>query len=290
MPPGSLGEKYRVLVEILRASESAALGFSGGVDSTFLAAVTRAVLGKENCVAYLALSPSLAQSEREEAESLSRLLDIVLIAFNGTEFQNPEYLANAGDRCFHCKDDLYLHLSRFAAGKGYRHLFYGGNTDDLSDFRPGIKAAEKHGARAPLAEAGLNKDEIREMSRLLRLPTWDKPAMPCLSSRIPYGQRVTAEKLSRVERAEAVLRDEGFRECRVRHDGDEARIEIPSAQMPLLHRDGRLAGISGRLMDLGFRKVTVNPHGFRSGSLNAALSPEAKARLIDKVAKKIESN
>lgn len=270
--------KYRALKARLSELGGSAIGFSGGVDSTLLAAVARRVLGRGRALACTAVSPSLARSEREEAESLAALIDIELIAFDGTEFANPAYVANAPDRCFHCKNDLFLHLGRIAAGRGLPFLLYGANADDAADYRPGHKAARAHGALAPLAEAGLTKAEIRTLSRAFGLPTAEKPSMPCLSSRIPYGTPVTAERLAAVEKGEARLRGMGFRECRLRHDGDTARIEVPLDQMGLLADPDRAESLAAALRGLGFAKMAVDPKGFRSGSLNEGLSEADRRR------------
>jgi uncharacterized protein len=250
------------------------VGFSGGVDSTLLTAVARQVLGRDAVVACTAVSPSLAEREYREAGELADMLDVELASFRGTEFENAAYVANGADRCFHCKDDLFLHMRRIADERGISALLYGANADDAADYRPGHKAAREHGARAPLAEAGLSKAEIRALSRALGLPTSDKPSMPCLSSRIPYGTPVTVERLSAVEAGEALLRAEGFREYRLRHEGVTARIEVPLDQMAMLADTERTRALVKSLKGLGFQRVTVDLEGFRSGNLNQALSQE----------------
>jgi uncharacterized protein len=274
--------KYRGLVARLSAlgagGRGVAVGFSGGADSVLLTAVARRVLGRDRVVACLAVSPSLAAGEYAEAAETAALLDVELAAFEGTEFENPDYLANGPDRCFHCKADLFAHMRRIAAERGISALLYGANADDASDYRPGRKAALDHGVHAPLAEAGLSKAEVRALSRALRLPTWDKPAMPCLSSRIPYGTPVTPERLSAVEAGEAMLRGAGFRECRLRHEGDTARIEIPLENLGLLASPEKTRGLVSGLKGLGFRRVVLDLDGFRSGSLNEALEPEMRSR------------
>ncbi len=272
----ALRHKFEVLLAKLADCGTAAVAYSGGVDSAFLAAATHYVLGPDRMRAFLAVSPSLAHRERVDAENLARWLELPLQIFEGTEFQNPAYLANAGDRCFHCKSDLYVHLQHFAREADLSALLYGGNLDDLGDYRPGQKAAEKHGARAPMAEAGLHKSEIRILSRLFGLPTHDKPAMPCLSSRIPYGSQVTPDKLLMVERGEDKLNALGFRDCRVRHEGDCARIEVPLEQLPLLVSPEVRISLVAALKEAGFRRVVVDLEGFRSGNLNEALAPASR--------------
>jgi uncharacterized protein len=271
-------EAYKALVLRLKALGRVAIGFSGGADSTLLAAVARKTLGREHVLAATAVSPSLADRERTEARELAALLDLDWVAFDGTEFANPAYVANGPDRCFHCKDDLFIHLARLAKERGLSALLYGANADDARDYRPGHKAAREHGALAPLAEAGLTKAAVRALSRSFGLPTADKPAMPCLSSRLPYGTTVTAARLADVEAGEALLRGMGFRESRLRHHGKVARIEVPLDQMGLLSAPGAAEGLVAALRSRGFEKVEIDPEGFRSGSLNAALPEDAKRR------------
>lgn len=273
-----LKAKYRLLADRLSALGEAVIGFSGGVDSTLLAAVARQVLGRGKTLACLAVSPSLARRDHAEALELAARLDLELVAFEGTEFANPAYVRNGADRCFHCKTDLFLHLGRIAAQRGFSVLLYGANADDRSDYRPGHKAAQGHGALAPLAEAGLTKAEVRALSRIFGLPTADKPASPCLSSRLPYGTAVTPERLSAVEEGEALLRAMGFRECRLRHEGDTARLEVPLDQMGLFSEKARMQDLVAALKRLGFKKSVVDLEGLRSGSLNEALSDEDRRR------------
>lgn len=278
IPDPDLRAKYRLLTDRLAALGEAVIGFSGGVDSTLLAAAARQVLGRGKTLACLAVSPSLARRDQAEALELATRLDLELVAFDGTEFANPAYVKNGPDRCFHCKTDLFLHLERIAAERGYSILLYGANADDGSDFRPGHKAAREHGGLAPLAEAGLTKAEIRTLSRAFGLPTADKPAAPCLSSRIPYGTAVTPVRLSAVENGEALLRAMGFRECRLRHEGETARLEVPLDQLVLFSAQERARDLVEAIKRLGFKNVVVDLAGFRSGSLNAALTDEDRRR------------
>jgi uncharacterized protein len=275
IPAGRLRESALALEDRLRALPSALIAFSGGADSALLAAMARRALGRDRAKACIAVGPSLPARELREARELAESLDLDLIEFAATEGSNPAYIANGPDRCYHCKADLFSHLALFAAeaargGGPAPALLYGGNLDDTRDYRPGRAAAAEAGARAPLAEAGLAKEDVRALSRALGLPTADKPAQPCLSSRIPYGQAVTPEKLAAVEAAEAVLAGAGFREFRVRHFGESARVEVAQAERARLTGTLREA-LAPRLRALGFARVEWDEQGFRSGRLNEAL-------------------
>jgi pyridinium-3,5-biscarboxylic acid mononucleotide sulfurtransferase len=268
--------KYRQLRKILGSFKNALVGFSGGADSTLLTGVARDVLGRDSVTAYLALGPSLPRREQQEAIELCVLLDVRLVQYPATEFENPAYVANGPDRCFHCKADLFAHLKHFAQSLPEATLLYGGNVDDTHDFRPGRLAAQEYGAQAPLAEADLSKAEVRALSNIFHLPTADKPAQPCLSSRIPYGRQVDKTKLAMVEAGEIYLAEMGFREFRLRHFGTLARLEVPVDQFTLWEDSTKKTELFQKLIHLGFKQVEIDALGFRSGSLNEVLSKRQK--------------
>ena len=272
MTDTTLAGKLSDLKRLMAQMDSIIVAYSGGVDSTFVTAVARDVLG-ERALAITGVSPSIPKPEVEEAKALAREIGIAHELIDTREMDDPGYVANSPDRCFHCKDELYDRLTEIAGERGFNCVIDGCNLDDTGDFRPGRRAAASHGVRSPLVEAGLTKDDIRALSRERGLPTWDKPAMACLSSRIPYGTPVTIEALDRIGEAEAYLRSLGLRQLRVRHHEDVARIETDEAGLELLI--ARRAEVVERLKALGYLYVTLDLAGYRSGSLNAALRRQA---------------
>ena len=247
---------------------SVVVAFSGGVDSTFLAAMAHGALAG-SATAVTGLSPSVSPTERDEAEALATRIGIRHQFIDTHEMDNPAYVANDSDRCFHCKDELYGLLSTIASTAGEATVLDGTNSDDVADWRPGRRAAELHGVRSPLVEVGLTKDEIRALSQQLGLPTWDKPAMACLASRIPAGTPVTVEALDQVGAAEAMLRSFGLRHVRVRHHGDIARVETDDAGMELALSCELRTRVVSALEGLGFKFVVLDLAGYRPAGLTA---------------------
>jgi len=269
-PTPALDAKYAHLVALLRDMRSVVVAFSGGVDSTLLARAAADALG-ERAVLVTADSETYPEAELAEARRLAALLGLRHLVVRTEELANPEYVRNGANRCFFCKDELFARLAPIAEREGVGALVYGANVDDLGDHRPGMKAATAHGVRAPLIEAALTKAEIRDLSRTLGLPTWDKPSFACLSSRFQYGDRITADKLRQVDAAEAFVRSLGFRQFRVRHHDRLARLEIPLDEIPRLWEDGRHEAIVTHLRELGYLYVAVDLAGFQSGSANLLL-------------------
>jgi uncharacterized protein len=268
----SLDDKLTRMQEILRSLKRVAVAFSAGVDSTFVLKVAHDTLGAENVVAVTARSDSLAEAEFEEARLLAERIGVEWVVIDTEEFSNPDYLANPENRCYYCKSELYERLNRFIGERGLNGSICGINADDYGDWRPGIEAAREHGVHAPCAEAGMTKQDIRELSARMGLPTFDKPAMPCLSSRIPYGEKITPEKLRMIERGEAFLRSIGFRECRVRHHNNLARIELPADQIERAMAPETRKQIDAALREFGYAYVAIDLRGFRSGSLNEVIA------------------
>jgi pyridinium-3,5-biscarboxylic acid mononucleotide sulfurtransferase len=263
-------DKYRRLLAVLRELESVVVAFSGGVDSTLLARAAKDALG-DRAVLVTADSETYPAGELEEARRLAASIGLRHLVVRTEELANPEYARNGANRCFFCKEELFTHLAPIAEREGCRALVYGANVDDLGDHRPGMQSARRRGVRAPLIEAGLTKTEIRELSRTLGLATWDKPSFACLSSRFQYGDPITAEKLRRIDDAEAFLRTLGFRQFRVRHHDRLARIELAHEELGRLWEDDRHARVVARFRELGYVYVTVDLAGFQSGSANLLL-------------------
>jgi len=263
------------LIAQLRSFESCAIAFSGGVDSAVVAKGAHLALG-DSAIAVTAVSASLAQGEMEAARELAARIGIRHEIIHTDELANPAYARNAPDRCFHCKDELYSHLQGIADRFGVSVLVNGANADDLDDYRPGMQAAGEHAVRSPLADCGMTKEQVRSLARFWELPVWDKPAAPCLSSRIAYGEEVTPERLRMIDEAERYLRGLGLTDVRVRyHRGDLARLEVPADAVQRLCQNPVRGQIVAALAKLGFKFVTLDLEGFRSGSLNALVPLES---------------
>jgi len=279
--PPDLDERRERLLAVLRDLGSVAVAFSGGIDSTVVAMAARLALG-DAAVAVTADSPSVPRAEIADAEALARRIGIRHVVVETDEFADADYVRNDGSRCYHCKSELYTQIESLVPTLGVAAVCSGANLDDLGDYRPGLVAAAEHRVRHPLQEAGFTKAHVRALAHAWGLPTWDKPASPCLSSRLAPGVQVTPERTARVEAAEVYLRGLGYRECRVRlHEGELARIEVPAGELARLLEPGVMDALAVRFKELGFRFVTLDLEGFRSGNLNQLIALD-KRRLFSR--------
>jgi len=272
----ALDEKYNLLQQILKSLNRVVVAYSGGVDSTFLLKTAVDVLGAENVLACIGVSSSLAKSQYNLAIDCAKMIGVEIEEVQVQEIYDSEYSANNPDRCFHCKSNLYRLLQNIAGQRNFNNVICGSNYDDTDDFRPGNKAADTYGIRAPLIEAEMTKNDIRQLSRKLNLPTADLPASPCLASRITYGLEITEQRLKQVEQAEDFLRSFGLCEFRVRHHDTIARIEVKPEDLLKITSEPARQKIVDRFKLLGFKYITVDLQGFRSGSLNESLTERQK--------------
>lgn len=269
-----LAAKRMQLLALMRSFQTCAVAFSAGVDSAVVAKAAALALGSQ-AVAVTGVSASLADGELEQAREMARLIGIRHVEIDTNELALPQYASNAPDRCYHCKTELYLNMKDLQQSLAVDVIVNGANADDLSDYRPGMRAATEQAVRSPLAECGLTKNEVRTLARQWDLPVWNKPATPCLSSRIAYGEEVTAQRLSMIDRAEQFLRSHGFSTVRVRyHKGELARVEVPVEDLQRLVEGELRLQLTAHLQELGFKFVTLDLLGFRSGSLNVLVPVE----------------
>lgn len=267
-----LAKKLAACLDAIRQMRRVVVAFSAGVDSTLLLALAVETLGPANVVAAVGVSPSLPAEERQAAREIAEGIGAELVEVATQELDDPRYAANPAERCYFCKHDLFGRLGELAKLRGFDVVLSGANADDTGDFRPGMRAGKELGVRSPLMEAGLTKAQIRELSRRMNLPTWDKPAMACLASRVPYGQSITVERLRRIEQAELAVRKLGFRQVRVRDHGQVARIEVSAADLPGL-LEARVE-VAEAMKRAGYAYATMDLLGFRSGSANEVLTDQ----------------
>lgn len=267
--------KLSKLKQILSKMDSAVIAYSGGVDSTFLSAVAKDVLG-DKLIAVTGISQTYPKSELKDAKRFAKFLKIKHLIINTDELRNREFSDNPVNRCYFCKSELFSKLNEIAKKSNIQYVLDGTNIDDLKDYRPGFKAKKELGIRSPLQEAGMTKEDIRKYSRKINLPSWNKPAYACLSSRFPYGEKITEKKLSKVESAEEYMKKLGFKVLRVRHHNNIARIELGRAEIKRVFNNVIINKIVKRFKKLGFTYVTLDLEGFRSGSMNERLEREEK--------------
>lgn len=274
----NIEEKYNLLKNNLLSLGKVAVAYSGGVDSTFLLKAAVDILGSENVLACMGVSASLAANQKIQGRQMAEAIGAKLVEINVAELSDAGYTANKADRCFHCKSHLYDTIGKIAHEKGFEHTLCGSNFDDKDDYRPGNRAAQVFNVHSPLMDAELAKDDIRTLSRQFKLATADVPASPCLSSRISYGLEITEQRLEQVEKAEDFLRTLGFVKFRVRHHGDIARIETTTQDFDKLNDCQTRDKITEKLKSLGFKFITIDLQGFRTGSLNEVLSEQEKQK------------